>query len=459
MLERLAIDVLMTRDKCFYRSFFALFFPLVLQNVINLGVNVADNIMLGAYSEAALSGAAAVNQLQFILQCLVNGVGNGLTVLGSQYWGQKRTEPIRRVASFALVVGTLFSLVIFLLCAFFPNGMMRIFVDDAGVIQEGMEYLAVVKHSYIPFAITSVLLCALNSVETVKLSFWTSVEALVVNIVLNALLIPLHGSWGAAMATLLSRLVTLATVVLYTALGDKKLRLRLKSLFPLDKTLCMDFIRVATPVVIVGGMWGLSNAMQTVILGHMTAAAIAANSASYTLYSLIKAAAISASSVASIVMAKTVGAGDMGKVRENARTLQIMFLIIGVLSALLLYAVQGPVLAFYKLSEDTMVMARQFILVLCVCTVGMGYQMPTISGIIRGGGDTRFGMLNDLVSIWLIVLPVSALAAFVWHWPPVAVVACLNADQIFKCGAAAIRCNGYRWVKKLTRDAVAPENE
>ena len=57
------------------------------------------------------------------------------------------------------------------------------------------------------------------------------------------------------------------------------------------------------------------------------------------------------------------------------------------------------------------------------------------------------------------MLPVSALAAFVWHWPPVAVVACLNADQIFKCGAAAIRCNGYHWVKKLTRDAVAPENE
>ena len=96
-------------------------------------------------------------------------------------------------------------------------------------------------------------------------------------------------------------------------------------------------------------------------------------------------------------------------------------------------------------------MANSFLLVFCVTGFGMSYQMPTQTGIIRGGGDTRFVLINDLISIWGIVLPVSALAAFVLHWPPVAVVICLNADQVFKCGAASIHCNRYRWIKKLTK--------
>jgi Na+-driven multidrug efflux pump len=102
-----------------------------------------------------------------------------------------------------------------------------------------------------------------------------------------------------------------------------------------------------------------------------------------------------------------------------------------------------------------MELANQFIYVFIIATVGMAYQMPTVTGIIRGGGDTKFGMINDIVSIWGIVLPLSALAAFKFGWPPVAVVACLNSDQVFKCGAASIRCNRYKWVKKLTRDEVS----
>ena len=96
-------------------------------------------------------------------------------------------------------------------------------------------------------------------------------------------------------------------------------------------------------------------------------------------------------------------------------------------------------------------MAKQFILVLCFTGVGTAYEMPVITGIIRGGGDSLFVLINDLASIWGIVLPLSFCAAFVFNWPPVAVVLCLNSDQIFKCGVAAIKANRYHWIKKLTR--------
>ena len=134
--------------------------------------------------------------------------------------------------------------------------------------------------------------------------------------------------------------------------------------------------------------------------------------------------------------------------------MQMIFIALGLLMSSLLFVTKDMVLARYDLTEDAAALAQSFTLVLCACSLGMSYQMPTVTGIIRGGGDTRFGMLNDLVSIWCIVLPFSALAAYVWELPPVAVVALLNSDQIFKCLPAALRCNRYRWVKRLTRDNV-----
>ncbi|MBQ4089717.1 MAG: MATE family efflux transporter [Clostridia bacterium] len=446
--------MIMTRDKSFYQSFTAIFWPLVFQNIINLAVNVADNIMLGAYSEAALAGASSVNQLQFILQCLVGGVGGGLTVLGSQYWGQKRVQPIKKLCSIAFWIAVAFAAVIFIACTVAPNGVLNIFIDDKEVITEGLKYLDVLKYSYIIFAITSVLLSSLNCVETVRVAFWVSVMTLVINIGLNAVLIPACGSVGAAWATLTSRVAALVYVIVYIAIADKKLRLRPRDLLSFDKALCIDFIKVSAPVVAISGMWGFSNAITAIILGHMemSKAVVAANSAAYTLYNLFKAGAQGAANAAGIIMAKTVGAGEFSKVKEYARSLQIIFVCIGLITALLLFLTKDLVLSMYELSPEAMTFAHQFILVLTVCTLGMAYQMPTITGIIRGGGDTRFGMYNDLVSIWGIVLPVSALAAYVFKWPPVAVVACLNSDQIFKCGAACFRCNRFRWVKKLTRD-------
>jgi len=443
--------MIMTRDKNFYRTFLFLFLPLMMQDVINLAVNLADNLMLG-YDQATLSGATAVNMIQFILQCLVGGVGSGISVLGSQYWGQRRIEPIKRLIAFGFLIAVGFSLVITAVCTIAPHQVIWLFTEEEPYIQEGMKYLAPLKYSYIIYAISTILIFALNSVEAVKLSFWVSIETLIVNIGLNLWLIPLYGSYGAGLATLAARAGSLIVVFVYIAFFDKRLQLKWKDLFTYDKVLCRDYVKVATPVVIISALWGFNNGLQTSILGHVNQYTLAANSASSTLYSLFKASSQSACNASGIIMAKTVGGGSMKQVKEYTKTFQVIFILIGLISACLLFVTKDFIFSIYKLSEESMRLAHQFVLVMCVCMVGMSYQMPTTAGLIRGGGDTKFGMYNDLISIWGIVLPISALAAFVWKWPPVAVVCCLNADQVFKCGAAAIRCNSYKWVKKLTRD-------
>lgn len=449
---------MLTKDRSFYKNFFSLYWILVLQNVIVLSVNLADNLMLGAYNETALSGVAAVNQIQFILQQLMNGCGDSLVVLGSQYWGQKRVKPIKDLSAIALRAALLFAVGLFLIVSIFPRGVLGLFTNDSGIIGAGVEYMMIIRFTYLIFAVTTILLATLRSVETVKIAFFISLSALVINCCINYTLIyghfgfPEMGARGAAIGTLIARIAELIIVCLYLWKKDTKLNLKLREYFHINRELLHDYIHVCYPVIIVAGMWGMSTAMQTVILGHLQANAIAANSVASTLFLILKVASVGAASCATIVIGKTIGCGDMSKVKEYTRTLQIMFLCIGLLTSFTLFLIKTPVLSLYVLSDDTMQMANAFLNVLCITCIGTAYQMPVLTGIIRGGGDTRFTMFNDIISIWCIVLPVSFLAAFYLKWPPVLVVCCLNSDQIFKCVVAFIRVNSYRWVKKLTRN-------
>lgn len=450
--------ITITRDRDFYKQFFSVWSVLVLYNIITLGVNLADNIMVGAYSEDALSGVTAVNQIQFLFQQLLMGAGDAVVVLGSQYWGQKRTEPIKRFSMGALLFGVVLSMGLFIAACVTPEGLMSLFTTSPAIKAEGVTYLRIMKYSYLIFAMTMLFLSMLRSVETVRVGFWVSVSTLVVNISLNYLLIygnlgcPALGTTGAAIATLSARVAELIIVVVYAFRIDKKLRWRIRDLFQWDKLLIKDYFKLCRSFLLTSLIFGSSILLQTVILGHMNDSAIAANSVASTLFQMLKVASIGASSAASILIGKAIGSGEMGKIRSYTQTLQLMFVGIGLITSVLLFILRVPIVNLYTdLSPETRKMALDFILVLCVTGFGTAYQMPTATGIIRGGGDGKFVMVNDIISIWGIVIPLSFLAAFVFRWPPVAVVICLNSDQVFKCGAAFIKCNRYRWMKKLTR--------
>ena len=450
--------MLLTRDKSFYKQFFSLYWVLVLHNVIILGVNLADNIMIGSYSETALSGVGAINQIQFIFQQVVLSAGSSLVALSSQYWGQGRREEIKRLSSCAMLVGVITSAVLFILAAVTPEGIVGIFSPSSDIVYEGAKYLRVIKYTYPIFAITNLFLASLRSVETVKIGFYISLVTLVTNCSINYVLIdgrfgaPEMGVTGAAIGTLVARILELVIVALYVLLHDKKLEIKLRDFLIIDKKLFADYRKTAFPIILVGGMFGVSTALQSVILGHMSDSAIAANSMATPLYQTLKVASVGAASASSVIVGKTIGIGDMKKLREIVKTLQVMFVGIGVVISLIMFFVRIPVVSLYDLSPETASLAKSFLLVLCFTGFGMSYQMPTIIGIVQGGGDGKFVVKNDFVSLYCIVLPLSFLAAFVWKWSPVAVVFCLNFDQIFKCIPGIIKVNSYTWVKKLTNN-------
>ena len=426
---------MLVKDKQFYKSFLLLCLPIVLQNVIALSVNLADNIMLGSYSEAALSGATAVNQIQFIYQNILMGIGDSMVILASQYWGKRDTAAMKKIASVAMRAGLIVMVVLFAVMSLFPAQVMGLFTSDAAIISEGVNYVSIIRFTYPFFCVSTLLLAALRSTEVVGIAFATSLSALVVNCCINWCLIfgnlgfPEMGVRGAAIGTLISRIVEMTLILLFIGLKEKNLGLKLRDFLRLDRQMVRDYFRVGSPIIFLQCLWGVNK----------------------NLFQIVKTVAVGAASTANVIIGKTIGQGDMKRVREYSKTLQILFLGIGVCCSILLFGLTEPVLSLYSLSDESRELARTFLHILCVVMLGMSYQMPVNSGIIKGGGDTRYVMKLDLTSIWGIVVPLSFIMAFVVKASPVVVVWCLNLDQLFKCVPAFIKVNYGHWVKKLTR--------
>ena len=447
-----------TRDRKFYRTFFPLLLIITLQQLAALTVNLVDNIMLGRYTELSLSGATLVNQLQFILQQLCGGIGMGVSVLGSQYWGRRETRPIRRITSvgvkFALAAGLIFCLG----SRFFPRAVLGVFTGDGAVIEEGVRYLRIMCWTYLIFAVSNTLMYSLQSVETAFIGTIMSCSTIVINLCLNYCFIygnlgfPELGIRGAAFATLTSRTVELVIILVYLLFMDKKLNMKLKDIFGFDFAYLRDFCAAALPVMLSGLLWGVAQGAQTAVLGHMEGPVIAANSIAAVIFGIFVVVGMSSANAASVTMGKTVGSGDFSSVKPYARTLQLIFLCIGLVQAALMLLTRKAIVSFYAVSPEARTLAEQFLAVLAVTSVGSCYEFPVEGGIIAGGGDPKYQAIVDNLFMWLFTIPSAAISAFVFHAPPLVVFCFLKADQFLKCIPNGIVVNRYRWVRQLTRE-------
>ena len=268
---------MLVKDKQFYKTFITLTVMIAMQNLLAFGVNLADNMMLGRYSESSIAAASLVNQIQYLLQMVsVNGIGTGALALVSQYWGKNETEPIRRIIAlmvkFAAAAGLLLGAVTF----FCPQAIIGMMTNQPAVFQDGVVYLRLMSFTYITFPLQSALIMSLRGVRTVKIGPVISAVSLITNIVLNYMFI--YGNWGApemgirgaAVATIIARILELLITLIYVRFIDKKLHLRLLTFFRPDSFYLGDFMKAALPVIGSAASWGIGTIMHTVILGHLT---------------------------------------------------------------------------------------------------------------------------------------------------------------------------------------------
>ena len=449
---------LFTRNHSFYKMFFPLLLVISLQQLAALAVNLADNLMLGRYTELALSGATLANQIQFVLQQVAAAIGMGIVVLASQYWGQRRIEPIKKIINIGVKSGLVVGVLFFVVCRLFPAQVLSLFTNDAAVLAEGVKYLKVICWTYPVFAVSNSLMYSLQAVETAAVGTVMSISTICINVCLNYCLIygslgaPELGIVGAAVATLISRVVELVIILIYVLKVDKKLKMRWSDLLPFDFTYLRDYLKISFPIVLSGLLWGIAQAAQTAVLGHISATVIAASSIAGIISQIFGVVGMSSANAASVVTGKTIGAGRLDLVRSYSKTMQGVFLLIGVTFGAAMFLLKDFIVGFYTVSEETKTLALQFLTVLSISTAGSSYEYPVEGGIISGGGSTQYVAWMDNLFMWLFTIPSAVLSAFVFHWPPVVTFCFLKADQVLKCIPNSIVCNRFRWVRILTRD-------
>ena len=447
-------------DRSFYATLAKIALPLALQNLITFGVGLADNFMVGSLGDAALSGVFISNQVQWILHMLCSGLSSAMVILAAQYLGKGDIKKAKIVIMITVKVACTAGLLLTTVALLLPRQILGLFSNDEMVIAQGMRYLQVVCFSYIFFCVNGVFLASMRCVQNTKIGFLSSFTGFCSNVFLNWVLIfgnlgfPALGVMGAAIATLIARFIECSVTILYIRFGDKILSFRLGDLLNWDRLLMGDFFKHGFPVILGEVTWGIAGSTQIVILGRLGPEVLAANTIAANLHMLLGVLVFAIAGASGVIIGRTVGAGDVERVKAYSRTLQVIFLIFGLLTGLIIFLMKDLILAvgFQAISPEAYTYAIQFLTVFSITIIGTSYQMSVLTGIVRAGGATSFVLLNDLFWVWVVVIPSALLSAFVFNFPPVVVFACLKCDQILKCTVAYVKLRRWNWMKKLTRD-------
>ena len=454
----------LVRDKEFYRSIFRISLPAAFSALVSFLVVVADDIMVSHSDGGAIAQAAVsqINALTAFFTATLTGLVSGSSVLISQYWGKKDLERIRHIFSIVFLISVFTSFAFVLVAKLLPEPIVRLVMkkDNADATRLALRYFAVVCFSWIPFAVTNSLTGMLRSVEVVRVTLYVSVCSLFMNIGLNYLFIfgcapvglPPMGVEGAAIATVITRVIEMLIVCFYTFRVQKVIAIRPRDLLSFHKTLARDYARFGLPVGITDMQWSFIGMLKAAIIGQLTTGFIAANSITNSMMNLGTMFTFALAGGACVMVGKVVGKGDYDTAREYSKTIQVMFAVIGVIMACCVFLLRAPFTRLYGSAADPQVfdLATTMIAIGAATLLGTSYHASCFVGINRGAGDSRFVAKVDMICGWLIVLP-SMMIAVRFNWPLPIVFLMTRIDQCFKWIIAFFRLRGNKWIKNVTR--------
>ncbi|MDR3120464.1 MAG: MATE family efflux transporter [Clostridiales bacterium] len=449
----------LVREPSFYRKIALIALPLAGQSVISFGVGLADNLMVSHLGESSIGGIYIVNQIQNILHMLVMGLGAALVILAAQYYGKGDIRSVKVICSFSLKIAICVGVGLFFLMTFAGRQVLGLLSDAGPVIEEGLAYTAWLRWSFLLFAVTNVLLASMRCAGSVNIGIVTALVAFFANILFNYIFIfgklgaPAMGVAGAAFSTLLSRALECAVVVLYVLRRDTRIRLRPRDLLLRGGKLSHDYVRYGLPVIFGDILWGFGGAAQAAIIGRLGESVIAASSIVGNLGQFFAIFVYGAANAGSLTVGQMIGTNDFETAKRYTKTLQCVYLGVGLVSAGVMFGLRGVALslpAFQRLEPETIRYSIEFMTVLCFMLLGTAYQMSSLQ-IVRAGGATHFVLVNDLIFVWFVIIPMALIAHNVFHAPPWVVFLCLKSDQVLKCSVAAVKVNRFRWMKNLTQ--------
>ncbi|HFE9682854.1 TPA: MATE family efflux transporter [Clostridium perfringens] len=450
--------MIITRDKRFYRLLFSIALPIAVQNLITFMVSMVDTLMVGALGEIQLSAVSIANNLFFVLTILMFGLAGGSNIMISQYWGKGNVKTIHKILAIMYRVCLLITGIFIFIAVFLPKYFMGIFTTDKAVIEFGASYLRIVCIGYLFYSITNCTIMMLRSVKTVSISIIVYTASLVVNSILNWILIfgnlgaPELGIRGAAIATVCARITEFSIVLVFMFVYERKIGLKLEHLLKLDKEILKDYIGLCTPVLCNELLWAIGASMISVIVGRMGTEVVAANSINGVAHQFVTVFIFGMSNATAVIIGNTIGEGKKEKAKEYAYSIGVFSVVMGCISGLMILLIKPFVVNFYNVSYSTKLIAMEIMTVTSGIIVFQSLASNFMMGVLRGGGDAKFVLINDLIFMWLVAIPGGFFVAFVLELPVALVFLVIKCDEILKSLTSVYRVISGKWVNDVTKD-------
>ena len=450
-------NMVFSKDKEFYKGVISVAIPIAIQNVITFGVSMMDIVMLGALGDVAVASANLANQLQFLLMLLCMGVAGGANILIAQYWGKGDHESINSVLAIMYKIGMGVSILCSFVAILFPTQFLSLYTNDPQVVEGGASYLRIMTISYMFFGFTNLTLSMLRSVRTVKIAMVVYTASFFVNTTLNYVLIfgklgmPAMGIEGAAIATLISRIVESVIVLVFMVKIEDKLKIRLKNLKGIDKFMLSNYARVGFPVIINEVTWGIGFSALSMIVGKMGTEMVTASSIVSTVEQLVAVFMFGFASAAAVSIGNAIGEGkDQESIFVMVRTFELIGLVIGILAAVIMFFSRPIIIGVFNVSDLAKEYANGILVVCCFVQVFRSMNNVRMLGLLRGGGDSKFVMMLDIVFLWGLCIPLGILTGLILKLPIPLVYIMLRIDEPFKFIVSTIRIRGNKWIKNVT---------
>ena len=441
------------RKRSLRKEIVRLALPIALQQFMTALVGACDAIMLGKLSQDAMSAVSLATQVTFVFNLFMFAFMAGENMFVAQYYGKGDYTGISQVFSLVTKICGCIAVIFLAGTLFFPEQLMRILTNEETLIVLGSEYLRVIGISYVFSGIAQTFLAIMKNCGAVNMSTLINGVMVILNIALNAVFIfglsgfPKMGIKGAALATVLATVVQFLWSVGYVLCRIRAVKFSLRSC---EKKLFGRFWQKAVPLLINNLAWGIGFSMYSVIMGHLGTDAVAANGIANISKNLVVCFCLGLGNAGSIIVGNRLGADRLQEAKEVGETLTKTAIIAGIVSGLVLMALSPFITKMVDLTPTARGYLQKMLLISSYYIAGKSVNCMTIGGIFAAGGDSKFGMLCDSVTLWCIIVPLGCICAFILKLPVMVVYFVLNLDEIIKLPVVYKHYKKYKWIKNLT---------
>ncbi|MFX0549963.1 MATE family efflux transporter [Hathewaya histolytica] len=446
------------RDREFFRALLKIALPITIQNFIASSLNMVDTLMIGkvqSYKIESLAAVGIANQYFFFFNLIIFGIYSGCCIFIAQYWGKEDIKSIRKVLGLSLISGSVIAIIFTIMALIAPNFIISLFNKDAKVIALGVDYLEIVVISYIFTSISFAFSFACRSVRQAKIPMFVSVIALVVNTVLNYALIfgkfgmPVMGVKGAALATLISRVIETSILIILIYSKSEVLNAKIKELIDLDMKFIKNVYKTISPVIINETLWALGILIYSMAYGVIGKEAVAAVQICNTVQNLFYVVITGISNSCAIMIGNIIGANNKEKGIDYSYKFSVMGTIVGLFLGIALIVCAPPIVGFFNVDKSVYSASISILNIMGVTMAIKVFNRVLVVGILRGGGDTKFSMYLEVGTVWLVGVPLALLGSYVFNVSLNTLFILITMEEVVKFFIGVPRVVSKKWVRDL----------